>query len=56
MVYNTVAQKFFEGWQHPKAVPTIINIFYVAYSGSGLTHLGKFSDYRYAFQLTQISA
>ena len=35
-------------WQHPKAKPTIRNIFYVAYSGPGLTHLGKFSDYRYA--------
>ena len=45
---NTVATKFYEGWQHPKARPTIRNIFYVAYSGPGLTHLGKFSDYRYS--------
>lgn len=43
-----VASKFYDGWQHPKARPTIRNIFYVAYSGVGLTHLGKFSDYRYA--------
>jgi hypothetical protein len=46
-IYDTVAQKFYEGWKHPKAKPTINNIFYVAYSGLGLTHLGKFSDYRY---------
>ena len=46
--HDTVAKKFYEGWQHPKARPTIHNIFYVAYSGSGLTHLGRFSDYRCA--------
>jgi hypothetical protein len=46
--HDTVAKKFYEGWQHPKPRPTIHNISYVAYSGSGLTHLGKFSDYRYA--------
>jgi hypothetical protein len=46
--HDTVANAFYEGWQHPKARPTIHNIFYVAYSGSGLTHLGKFSDYWYA--------
>ena len=46
--HDTVANKFYEGWQHPVARPTIRNIFYVAYSGPGLTHLGKFSDYRYA--------
>jgi len=43
--YHIIAKKFNDGWQHPKARPTIQNIFYVAYSGSGLTHLGKFSDY-----------
>ena len=46
--HDTVANKFYDGWQHPKTRPTIRNIFYVAYSGAGLTHLGKFSDYRYA--------
>ena len=45
--HDTVANKFYDGWQHPKTRPTIRNIFYVAYSGAGLTHLGKFSDYRY---------
>jgi len=43
--YKIIANKFYEGWQHPKAKPTIRNIFYVAYSGPGLIHLGKFSDY-----------
>jgi len=43
--YGIIAKRFYDGWQHPKTRPTIQNIFYVAYSGSGLTHLGKFSDY-----------
>ncbi|KAF8808949.1 hypothetical protein BYT27DRAFT_7188486 [Phlegmacium glaucopus] len=43
--YTIIAKKFYEGWKHPKALPSINNIFYVAYSQSGLTHLGKFSDY-----------
>ena len=46
--HDAVAKKFNEGWQHSKPKPTIHNIFYVAYSGSGLTHLGRFNDYRYA--------
>ncbi|KAF8874517.1 hypothetical protein CPB84DRAFT_1797406 [Gymnopilus junonius] len=44
--YQIIAQKFLDGWKHPhKTKPTIKNIFYVAYSSNGLTHLGKFSDY-----------
>ncbi|PPQ90488.1 hypothetical protein CVT25_014771, partial [Psilocybe cyanescens] len=40
------AQKFVDGWKHPyKPKPSIKRIFYVAYSSSGLIHLGKFSDY-----------
>ena len=46
--HDAVADKFYEGWKHPKRRLIIQNIFYVAYSRSGLTHLGKFSDYRYA--------
>ncbi|KAF8152343.1 hypothetical protein B0H34DRAFT_724786 [Crassisporium funariophilum] len=44
--YKLIAQKFREGWKHPhKTMPTIKNIFYVAYSSAGLVHLAKFSDY-----------
>jgi len=43
--FQIIAQKFYDQWLHPKERPTIRNIFYVAYSGSGLTHLGKFNDY-----------
>ena len=42
-----VATKFRDGWKHPsKRLPVIKRIFYVAYSGPGLIHLAKFSDYR----------
>jgi len=44
--YKIISQKFMAGWKHPhKSRPTVHRIFYVAYSGSGLMHLGKFSDY-----------
>jgi len=44
--YKLIARKFNEGWQHPnRTLPTIKRIFYVAYSSTGLVHLGKFSDY-----------
>ncbi|KAF9523009.1 hypothetical protein CPB83DRAFT_822095 [Crepidotus variabilis] len=44
--YKLIAQQFKDGWKHPsKTLPTIKRIFYVAYSGAGLVHLAKFSDY-----------
>lgn len=54
---GTVEQKFVDGWNHPhKPEPTILRIFYVAYSGAeGLGHLAKFSDYWYALYAVQLT-
>ncbi|KAF9035285.1 hypothetical protein BJ165DRAFT_1533777 [Panaeolus papilionaceus] len=44
--YVTISSKFFEGWKHPhKTKPVIKHMFYVVYSGTGLAHMSKFSDY-----------
>ncbi|PPR03601.1 hypothetical protein CVT24_007590 [Panaeolus cyanescens] len=46
VIRRPVSSKFLEGWKHPhKTKPVIRHIFYVVYSGPGLVHLSKFSDY-----------
>ncbi|KAF9565448.1 ADP-ribosylation [Agrocybe pediades] len=52
--YQIISSKFYDGWKHPKAVPTIERIFYVAYSSAGLAHLGMFSEYSNKVGNTQL--